>query len=142
MDISNSLKLQEPKKCCTKYFEFGALFHPMTDNVSGGRFAPTAIRMRAIRRASAHPTPEAFCNFLGISRSRLSNVEGGHPIGRQLQDIIVSKLPWISRGYLMDGDESAITSFTAQKLAPLLAEESDTTRSRSPRSASTKAGRG
>lgn len=87
--------------------------------------------MRAIRRASAYPTPEMFCNFLGITRSRLSNVENGFPIGRQLQDIIVQKMPWISRSYLMDGNEDALTGFTLQKLAPLLAEESDTTVPRS-----------
>ena len=98
---------------------------------TGGRFAPTAIRMRAIRRASAYPAPEDFCKFLGIIRSRLSNVENGHPIGRGLQDIIVEKLPWISRSFLMDGSEDALTGFTLQKLAPLLAEESDTTAPRS-----------
>jgi hypothetical protein len=103
----------------------------MTGNPSQGRFAPTAIRLRAIRRASAHTTPEAFCNFLGITRSRLSNAENGFPISRQLQDIIVAKLPWVSRSYLVDGSEDALTGFTLQKLAPLLAEESDTTAPRS-----------
>lgn len=110
----------------------------MTSSETGGRFAPTAIRMRAIRRASAYPTPDLFCKFLGIGRSRLSNVENGHPIGRGLQDIIVAKMPWISRSYLMDGNEDALSGFTLQKLAPLLAEESDTT---APRSRSKAAGR-
>lgn len=87
--------------------------------------------MRAIRRASAYPTPEAFCKFLGITRSRLSNVENGFPISRGLQDIIIAKLPTISRSYLMDGNEDALTGFTLQKLAPLIAEESDTTLPRS-----------
>jgi hypothetical protein len=106
----------------------------MTGAYKAGRFAPTAIRMRAIRRASAYPTPQAFADFLGITVSRLSNVENGHPISRMLQDIIVAKMPTISRSYLMDGNEDALTGFTLQKLAPLLAEESDTTarRKRSP----------
>jgi hypothetical protein len=55
-----------------------------------------------------------------------------------LQDMIVKKMPWISRSYLMDGDESSMSPAMLQKLAPLIAEESDTTRSRSPRSASAK----
>jgi hypothetical protein len=106
----------------------------MTTPYKAGRFAPTAIRMRAIRRSSAYPTPQAFAEFLGISVSRLSNVENGHPISRMLQDIIVAKMPTISRSFLMDGNEDALTGFTLQKLAPLLAEESDTTarRKRSP----------
>lgn len=138
--ISNSLKLQAPNLLVTKIFEIGALSRSMTGTESGGRFAATAIRMRAIRRASAFPAPEAFCKFLGITRSRLSNVENGFPISRGLQEIIVKKLPWISRSYLADGHEDALTGFTLQKLAPLLAEESDTT---APRSRSgTRSGRG
>lgn len=99
-----------------------------------GRFAPAAIRMRAIRRASAYPTPQAFADFLGITVSRLSNVENGYPISTDLQNRIVTKLPTISRSYLMDGDESALTGYTLRQLAPYLAEESDTTapRRRSP----------
>ncbi|MCA6114282.1 hypothetical protein J6524_04975 [Bradyrhizobium sp. WSM 1738] len=106
----------------------------MAGTKKAGRFSPTAIRMRAIRRASAHPTPQAFAEFLGITVSRLSNVENGHAISRMLQDIIVQKMPWISRSYLMDGSEDSLTGFTLQKLAPLIAEESDTTapRKRSP----------
>lgn len=112
----------------------------MTGTETGGRFAPTAIRMRAIRKSSAYPDIESFCKFLGINRSRLANVENGHPIGRLLQDIIVAKMPWISRSYLMDGSEDALTGFTLQKLLPLVAEESDTTKPRSRSKASS--GRG
>ena len=87
--------------------------------------------MRAIRRLTAYPAPKDFCDFLGITLSRLSNVENGFPISRQLQDIIVAKIPTVSRSYLMDGNEDALTGFTLQKLRPLLEEESDTTRPRS-----------
>jgi hypothetical protein len=103
----------------------------MTARHPAGRFAPTAIRLRAIRRSSAHPTPELFCKFLGIERSRLSNLENGHPIGRDMQDRIVTKMPTISRSYLMDGEEDALTGHTLQRLRPLLEEESDTTKPRS-----------
>lgn len=129
--ISNFLELQVPNSFDTKKFEVGAMFHSMTGKEHRGKFAPTAVRMRAIRRASAYPTPRAFCDFLGIGLSRLSNVENGFPISRQLQDIIVRKIPTISRSYLMDGNEDALTGFTLQKLRPLLEEESDTTRPRS-----------
>lgn len=134
--MSNSLKLQASNSFATRKFEIAALSRSMTGNPSGGRFAPTAIRMRAIRRASAYPTPELFCRFLGITRSRLSNVENGHPISRDLQDKIVAKMPTISRSYLVDGAEDALTGFTLQRLLPLVAEESDTTKPRSRSKAS------
>jgi hypothetical protein len=128
---SNFLKLQASNSFVTKKFEFAAVSEPMANPEKGGRFAPTAIRMRAIRRASIHPTPKAFCEFLGISVSRLSNVENGLPIGRGLQDIIITKLPWVSRSFLMDGDVESLTGHTRQLLAPLVAEESNTTLPRS-----------
>lgn len=103
----------------------------MTGTETGGRFAATAIRMRAIRRASAYPDRKDFAEFLGITLSRLSNVENGFPISTDMQNRIVTKMPTISRSYLMDGNEDALTGFTLQKLAPLLAEESDTTAPRS-----------
>jgi hypothetical protein len=99
--------------------------------------------MRAIRRASAYPIPQAFAEFLGITVSNLSNIENGYSISTAVQDKVVKKLPWISRSYLMDGDENALTGFTLQKLAPLLAEESDITapRRRSPSRSKAGAGR-
>lgn len=127
MIISNSLKLQESKSFVIKKLEVTALFQSMTAPKKGGRFSDTAIRVRAIRRASTHPTPELFCNFLGIERSRLSNVENGMPISSGLQDIIIRKMPWVKRDFLMDGDLDALTGHWRQTVEPLLAEESDTT---------------
>lgn len=112
----------------------------MPERETGGRFAPTAIRMRAIRRASPYTTPAAFSQFLGISVSRLSNVENGFPISRGLQDIIVAKMNWISRSYLVDGDQNSMTGHSLQRLAPFIEEESDTTRTRSPRSSGARSG--
>jgi hypothetical protein len=111
----------------------------MSDQETGGRFTPSAIRLRALRRSSPYPERAAFAAFLGISGSRLSNVENGHPISRDLENIIVGKMPWVSGDWLQRGNEAALTGATLQRLLPLLAEESDTT---APRSRSrTKAGR-
>ncbi len=129
--ISNFLELQAPNSFDTKKIEFGSMFRSMTGKDPRGRFADTAIRMRAIRRYSSHPTPELFSKFLGITRSNLSNLENGFPISTDVQNRIVKLMPTISRGYLMDGIEDALTGFTLQKLRPLLEEESDTTRPRS-----------
>jgi len=94
--------------------------------------------MRAVRRASAHPERKDFAEFLGITVPRLSNIENGFPISRDVQDRVISKLPWVSRDWLLDGNEGGLTVATLQRLAPLAAEESDRTvpRTRSRASAS------
>lgn len=108
----------------------------MNSRETGGRFAPTAIRLRAIRRASHAPDRKTFAEFLNFTVPRLANLENGFPIGRDAQDKIVEKLPWITRGYLMDGDQGSLTGATLQRLLPLVVEESDTTLPRSRSKAS------
>lgn len=103
----------------------------MGTSETGGRFAPTAIRLRAVRRASPYPWPKDFANFLGITPSRLSNIENGHPLSRDVQNRVIEKMPWVSRSWLVDNDEASLTGTALQRLAPLVAEESDTTMPRS-----------
>jgi hypothetical protein len=128
---SNSLKLQATNSFVTKKFEFGAVSRSMTGTETGGRFALTAIRMRAVRRASTYPARRDFADFLGITVPRLSNIENGHPLSRDVQDRVITKLPWVSRSWLVDGDEASLTGTALQRLAPLVAEESDITTPRS-----------
>src|SRR6185503_10131947 len=99
---SNSLNLQAPNSFAAKKFELEALSRSMVEPETGGRFAPTAIRMRAVRRASAYPARQDFANFLGITVSRLSNIENGFPISRDVQDRVIAKMPWVSRSWLVD----------------------------------------
>lgn len=136
--ITNFLKWQSSNSFDTKKLVIEAASLPMGTTETGGRFAPTAIRMRAIRRASAYPERKDFAQFLGITIPRLSNIENGFPISRDVQDRVIAKLPWVSRDWLVDGNEGGLTVATLQRLAPLVAEESDTTipRSRSRASAS------
>ena len=136
--ISNSLKLQGPNSFATKKFEFAPSSIAMSNRQTGGRFAGTAIRMRAVRRASPYPAKQAFADFLGITFSRLSNIENGFPLSRGVQDAVIAKMPWVARSWLMDNDEGSLNGHTLQRLLPLVAEESDTTK---PRSRSTRAGR-
>lgn len=103
----------------------------MASQETGGRFAPTAIRLRVARRSSPYPERKDFADFLGITVSRLSNIENGFPLSRDVQDRVIAKLPWISRSWLVDGNEGSLTGSTLQRLAPLVAEESDTTTPRS-----------
>lgn len=125
--ISNSLKLQEPNSFGSKEFEFNAPYRSMAGRETGGRFAPTAIRLRAVRLASAYPARKDFAKFLGITVPRLSNIENGHPLSRDVQNRVIAKMPWVGRGWLVDGDEGVLTATALQRLAPLVAAESDTT---------------
>ena len=135
MDNSRDLKLQESKGFAVKKFEVRTDFRAMTSRETGGRFAPTAIRLRAVRRASHAPERRAFAELLGISVSRLSNYENGFPIPGDIQRKIIEAFPWVSRSFLMDGDERTLTGIWLQRLLPLVAEESDTTLPRSRSSA-------
>jgi hypothetical protein len=128
---SNFLILQEPRNFAPKKFEVPAKSGSMGSQETGGRFTATAIRMRAARRASAFPDRKRFAEFLGITASRLSNIENGYPLSRDIQDRVINMLPWISRSWLVDGDEASLTGTALQRLAPLVAEESDTTTPRS-----------
>lgn len=84
-----------------------------------------------MRRASTYPDRKAFAKFLGITPSSLSNFENGYPLSRGIQDTVIAKLPWVSRSWLADNDEASLTGTALQRLAPLVAEESDTTLPRS-----------
>lgn len=128
---SNYLNLQEPNSFDAKKFELGAKSGPMGRPETGGRFAPTAIRLRAVRRASVYPERKDFADFLGITATRLSNIENGTPLSRDVQDRVIAKMPWVSRSWLVDGDEGSLSGTALQRLAPLVAEESDTTTPRS-----------
>lgn len=129
--ITNFLELQAPNSFDTKEFENGASSLTMSSPETGGRFAPTAIRMRAVRRASAYPSRKDFADFLGITIPRLSNIENGFPISRDVQNRVSAKLPWVSMDWLLYGSEGNLTTATVQRLTPLVVEESDTTLPRS-----------
>lgn len=73
---------------------------------------------------SAYPGRQDFANFLGIIPSRLSNIENGYPISRDVEEKLTAKMPWVSRDWLRTGNEAALTGATLQRLLPLLAEES------------------
>lgn len=103
----------------------------MSKEETGGRFAPTAIRLRAVRRMSPHPTRRAFADFLGITLSRLSNFENGFPISRDMENRLAAHLPWISIDFIRHGKEDVLTGVVLQRLKPLIEEESDTTVPRS-----------
>lgn len=49
-----------------------------------GPDSPIAIRVRLLRRALGYEEATAFARFLDVPRTRLANVEGGHPLSSDL----------------------------------------------------------
>lgn len=105
---STDLNLQVQNSFDTKKVEFTALFRPMAKRDPKGRFAETAIRLRAIRRASPYPTPKGFADFLGITVPRLSNFENGYPISMDVHLVLrMSQLHFF--GHVMELHGPALT---------------------------------
>ena len=61
--------------------------------------------------------PSEFAAFLGISRSRLSNIESGKlPLSRDMQFILVDKIDGLTLDYLFFGNTRFLTVDFAQRL--------------------------
>jgi transcriptional regulator with XRE-family HTH domain len=61
--------------------------------------------------------PSEFAAFLGISRSRLSNIEAGKlPLSRDMQFILVDKIDGLTLDYLFFGNTRYLTVDFAQRL--------------------------
>lgn len=110
----------------------------MISRETGGRFAPTAIRMRVARRSSPYPQRKDFAKYIGISASRLSNIENGLPLGSEVMDLVLKKMPWLSADWLRYNRQDGLSGAVLQRLAPLIEEESDTTLPRSRSRSSTR----
>jgi hypothetical protein len=65
---------------------------------------PTSARVKQLRLRLGYPKPGKFAKMLGISISRWTNVEGGHPLTHAVAVILKSKIPGLSYDYLYDGE--------------------------------------
>jgi hypothetical protein len=65
---------------------------------------PVNARMKNLRLRLGYPKPGKFAQMLGISISRWTNVEGGHPLTHAVAVILKSKIPGLSYDYIYDGD--------------------------------------
>jgi hypothetical protein len=65
---------------------------------------PVNARMKNLRLALGYPKPGKFAQMLGISISRWTNVEGGHPLTHAVAVILKSKIPGLSYDFIYDGD--------------------------------------
>jgi transcriptional regulator with XRE-family HTH domain len=93
---------------------------------SGGRISQTAIRLRQLRRAEGHKVAKAFADRLGITASRLSNMEAGLPLSLDVARRIVAKVPGMSLDWLYDGREDALPLALRQRLRDAAAEKAST----------------
>lgn len=76
------------------------------------------MRVRQVRRLAGYGQNAAgFAKFLGITPTRLSNIENGLPLSRQVAEIISQKVPGISWDWLYSGNESALPVAVQRALA-------------------------
>lgn len=106
----------------------------MITQETGGKSLPTAKRIRQLREAEAYPTATAFAVKLGITISRLSNLENGYPLSIDVADRLVKTVPGLSLDWLYYGKEDGLSLSLRKRLQEVrgtAAKDGRTTRSRS-----------
>ena len=89
-----------------------------------GPQSPVANRVRLLRLAMGYADTAPFARYLGITRSRLANVEGGHPLGIDLATRMV-QMTDVSRDWLYDGK---VAGMPVELLRKIQAVEAGATR--------------
>lgn len=89
----------------------------MASSDSIRKLPPTALRIRQLRQAEGFPTATAFANKIGITTSRLSNLENGLPLSIDVAHKIVAKVHGVSLDWLYYGKEDALPKSVLQRLA-------------------------
>lgn len=75
-----------------------------------------AQRIIRLRLARGFPKTADFARFLGVSKSRLSNVENGSPLAKDLAFRIVQKVPGMTTDWLWFGSTGGLSHQMAQML--------------------------
>ena len=75
-----------------------------------------AQRITQLRLARGFEEQVDFAKFLGVSKSRLGNVENGAPLGKDLAFKMVQKIPGLTTDWLWFGDPSGLSLQMAQLL--------------------------
>jgi DNA-binding XRE family transcriptional regulator len=80
--------------------------------------SPHAVGRRVTRlwRALEYPTSAAFAHHLGVSPSRLNNVERGTPLSIDLAKTICRRVPGMSLDWLYHGNPAALPLQLAKTL--------------------------
>ena len=69
---------------------------------------PVNARMKNLRLQLGYPKPGKFAQMLGISISRWTNVEGGHPLTHAVAVILKGKIPGLTYDYIYDGETATL----------------------------------
>lgn len=80
--------------------------------------SPNAVGRRVTRlwRALGHPTSAGFAAYLGVSASRLNNVERGTPLSIDLAKTICRRVPGMSLDWLYHGNPAGLSVQLARTL--------------------------
>lgn len=89
----------------------------MASSNSIPKLPATALRIRQLRAAEGFPTATAFANKIGITPSRLSNLENGLPLSIDVAHKIAAKIHGVSLDWLYYGKEDALPKALLQRLA-------------------------
>lgn len=92
----------------------------MSNGKSLGFDAPHAQRLRALREVLGFENAAAFAAYLGISAPRLSNVENGLPLSKEIAFRIVERVPGITTDWLWFGNVGGLTVERWRQLEGLL----------------------
>ena len=89
---------------------------------------PVADRLIRLRKAYGYETTTALAHALGVSVQRVSNVENGKPLGRDLAFLIVKKHPEVTVDWLWNGANHGLSVRVARLLGELGGSEATKTR--------------
>jgi len=81
-----------------------------------GKNAPQAQRLRRLRKALGFESSVKFAISLGITSTRWNNFETGHPLSRDVANMIVGKYRGIDLDYLESGHTDGLSSAMLRKL--------------------------
>ena len=78
-----------------------------------------ADRLIRLRKAFGYETAQAFATFLGVSKQRWGHCERGLPLGIELAQLVVRKLPGVTLDYLYFGKPDGLSVELARRLGVL-----------------------
>lgn len=78
-----------------------------------------AERLVALRKAFHYETASSFAAFLDVSKQRWGHVERGLPLGIDLAQLVVRKLPGVTLDYLYFGKGEGLSVELARRLGVL-----------------------
>ena len=88
----------------------------MSTPQSGGKDAPTAVRVRLVRTIERYGLQKDFADAIGITASRLANIENGFALSIDVAQKINDKFPMYTLDWLYNGKEEGLSAATRQAI--------------------------